>query len=619
VASAILILAGLVLFGSSGRDDSHLTYWPAHTLANSGHIVNYNGDRIEQSSSVLHVATLAALHRLTAVDVVTIGTLFSAAMGGASTLALFFLVRRTASQRAAWASCLIAATAPYLVYWSYGALEATFASVLGILMVVAAADYCAAGRPSIVAPVLAILALALVRPEMPLVLIAFFSGALLLVVVRRTDPVARRRVTVLFAVSASAFGLIATVRLAFFGRIFPQPVYAKSFGLVYGISRGFEYLVDSATSEPGSTMGVLPLLVGTSAIYLAWRQLRAPQIDWSRVFALSFCGAYLGFVLCAGGDWMEAGRLIVPVLPMLVSFIPIAIDARTTRLWPLLMVSILCCILNAVGLVVLTRQASSGAPIWAHLRIDNVLASHYSWFERRSRLHARDIPMVEALDTVVARLVAHHTPVRMLTGQMGMVAYHVSVRHPGKLQFLDRWGLTDRTFTDCPVTAALERLRPGLNLPFKRYFAMEVDLRQRCAIEPPDIIFENGSDPDVPNYGYVMVYTQTGFVHTEPHGLDERPQAAGAFIAVRADLHLPPRRLRCLRWTLVWLRKTRTIRVLRRASSETRPTHPAIRLASEASVVEWCPERATRVEGRRSLPVRSLMASPGPAIRRASS
>src|SRR5262245_53700809 len=100
-ASVILILTGLVLFGSAGRDDSHLTYWPAHTLATSGHIVNYNGDRIEQSSSVLHVATLAALHRMTTLDVVTIGTLFSVAMGGAAVLALFFLVRRTASVRRA--------------------------------------------------------------------------------------------------------------------------------------------------------------------------------------------------------------------------------------------------------------------------------------------------------------------------------------------------------------------------------------------------------------------------------------------------------------------------------------------------------------------------------------
>jgi hypothetical protein len=63
--------------------------------------VNYSGDRIEQSSSVLHVAMLAALHRVTTLDVVTIGTLFSVAMGGAAVLALFFLVRRTASERGA--------------------------------------------------------------------------------------------------------------------------------------------------------------------------------------------------------------------------------------------------------------------------------------------------------------------------------------------------------------------------------------------------------------------------------------------------------------------------------------------------------------------------------------
>ena len=44
-APAALPLLGLVLYGSTGHDDSHLTYWSAHALARFGEIVNYNGER----------------------------------------------------------------------------------------------------------------------------------------------------------------------------------------------------------------------------------------------------------------------------------------------------------------------------------------------------------------------------------------------------------------------------------------------------------------------------------------------------------------------------------------------------------------------------------------------
>src|SRR5579872_3509203 len=60
-AVAIFLALGFVFFRSTGQDDSYISYWPAHTLARYGSIVNYSGDAVEQSSSLLWVLMLGGL------------------------------------------------------------------------------------------------------------------------------------------------------------------------------------------------------------------------------------------------------------------------------------------------------------------------------------------------------------------------------------------------------------------------------------------------------------------------------------------------------------------------------------------------------------------------------
>src|ERR1041385_1784086 len=63
VGGAILLFIGLgfTLFRSTGQDDCYLSYWPAHTLATFGRIVNYNGEAVEQSSSLLWVLAMGLI------------------------------------------------------------------------------------------------------------------------------------------------------------------------------------------------------------------------------------------------------------------------------------------------------------------------------------------------------------------------------------------------------------------------------------------------------------------------------------------------------------------------------------------------------------------------------
>ena len=71
------MVLGLSLLSSTLEDDSYITFWSAHALAESGEIVNYNGDRVEQSSTFAFVLLLAGLHLILPLDVPTIGTVVS--------------------------------------------------------------------------------------------------------------------------------------------------------------------------------------------------------------------------------------------------------------------------------------------------------------------------------------------------------------------------------------------------------------------------------------------------------------------------------------------------------------------------------------------------------------
>jgi hypothetical protein len=50
----IYLIIGLVLFGSTGRDDVNITYWVVESLSTIGEMTNYNNNAVEQSSSLLH-------------------------------------------------------------------------------------------------------------------------------------------------------------------------------------------------------------------------------------------------------------------------------------------------------------------------------------------------------------------------------------------------------------------------------------------------------------------------------------------------------------------------------------------------------------------------------------
>ena len=79
VATLLGLALAICLWGQGGQDDKYITYWPARTLAEHGEILNYNGLRLEQSSSLSLVLLLAAVYRLTPFSMPMLGYLVSLA------------------------------------------------------------------------------------------------------------------------------------------------------------------------------------------------------------------------------------------------------------------------------------------------------------------------------------------------------------------------------------------------------------------------------------------------------------------------------------------------------------------------------------------------------------
>ena len=95
VPAALVPALGFLLFTSTGRDDAYITYWAAKSLAQTGEITNYDGERVEQSSSLLQTVLLAALYRITSLSLPTLGIVLGVVAGAATVVLLVGAVIET--------------------------------------------------------------------------------------------------------------------------------------------------------------------------------------------------------------------------------------------------------------------------------------------------------------------------------------------------------------------------------------------------------------------------------------------------------------------------------------------------------------------------------------------
>lgn len=472
----LLVAAGLLLFGSTGRDDAYITYWPAETLAHSGKILNYNGARLEQSSSLLHVIVLAVVSRLTTLPMPATGWLVGVA-GGIAVVTLAAFVAERIAAGAGWRAGVLVATGAYLVYWSFGGLETSIAAAAFLLALVVL-DATIRRTHSLGLCVLGLLAYVLVRPEAPVVLLAIAGLAVLVAVLAgRTSLVSAQEWDVRDALRASAAVALAILvvivfRRAYFGDFVPQPVHAKVSGL--RISDGVEY-VRHWLLRPDALA-----LVGFAA-YSYTRRQRSP------LEALLWFGGFaqLAFVVSTGGDWMEAGRFLVAFLTVAA----VLAAAGTTRIPRGNVVAGVLVATQLLGLLLVARSDSTGRPLFAAFNANPAVVAHVQvpWYEKVNRVHARDAAFEPKLLAVIDAV--HHETGRAVvvaSGQAGMVIHDVLRARPDVVQFIDRGRLTGDAFGRC--ASGLVDSPFGRAMPYDYWFTHT----DQCDVPLPDVVFDLG-------------------------------------------------------------------------------------------------------------------------------
>lgn len=530
-------LALAILFwGHGGQDDTYITYWPALTLADHGKIVNYNGIRLEQSSSLSLVVLLALIFKVTPFAMPTIGYVASLAAAGLTALvAVRLAVRMGLESRAGILAAIL--TAPSFSYWATSGMETPLVSLSALWFIDVLAEP-APSRPRAHRARLCLAALlfAAVRPEAPLLL----GGLCILFVAlagiaRRSRGAEAPPVSAALARTSVGFAAIAFVfafRRLYFDAWWPNPAVIKAGG--FDARGGALYLWNACLSSGGFP---IVAFVAGGALVVA-RSTRALPVVSLLVGALGL--GQLAFVVASGGDWMLGARFLAPVVPalVLIGFVAIEAAARGPRARAGLAASY--CALNLMFALQLVHQdATDGQPLWTaagaveRLR-ERVGPVPFATVELLNRSHRRDAVVISELLPIVDLAIAR-TPARrinVMTGQAGMIPYHLSEHYYERMNVIDLWSITDRQLLDCFPEGTVETNNVGSAIGTYRPLAEHEQLTARCGLPLPDVFFNADVEPHMPalfaKLGYDVVYRQVGRM--------ENGTSLGGFIAVKHEL-----------------------------------------------------------------------------------
>jgi len=368
----------------------------------------------------------------------------------------------------------------------------------------------------------------------------FFILIIFFVFVQKTEnnskPDINNKLFRLIALSLLSFSIISIWRYMNFEQIFPQPVYAKASGVqIEKIKEGLKYIIRSK----------LPSLIilsafSISSIYgILFSKPKGGNIKL--IVLLSFIVAYSSFVVVSGGDWMEGGRFLVPLIPLIIIIATLSIT-RLKKTGVLILTILI--VISISETIWFAKQKSTGTPFFDIPKVLNDLDNskfnlsykEYSWFEYTNRTHLRYMPIVSILNQIIPKILEkREETVSILSNQMGMVPYYIAQKHFKKVEFIDMRALATKHFTECEVTSELSKGMSGIEMDFEIFFNRFDDLSSRCGITRPMIIFDleyTGLNIMEEN-GYTVIFHQKGIIKS-PFGGDN--VSAKIYIAVRNDL-----------------------------------------------------------------------------------
>ncbi len=522
---------GFYLFPSSGTDDIFITYAAADILADTGQLLNYNGERLEQSSSLLSVLLFATLHRLTGVSLQILGPILSVTAACGALIAVYPLAERIQRGSGSVTSVLLA-TQVYFLYWAWGKLESTLVACLLLLLILTWNRLLEDGlsKVRISAAVLVSAAFILVRPETLIVALCLLIAVLAAIVYfyrikptgdRQRLQSALRRWAVLLGIVLVCGLLLFAFRKLYFDSWFPQPVAAK----VGGVSDSFPTRqIEGILYIVGWLFAWTPSLVPSlvSALVLAGyvslvRQSLGPRFNIPLLLTVAAMFAYLAYVIGVGGDWMPGARFlafIVPLLAVALTFPVMLVMRANQNAGVVFTAALVTAQIYTAWLFATTRFDTLILPVAdrydQHIQQTAFDAPTYTWFERVNRRHIRDMPLSHYLGDITAAIQSQQSeePVTIFTGQMGFIPYNLYQQNPSVV-YVDSWGLASTHLLDCPLLGTAAVL--DLSLALLRSETQPAG----CDLPEIDIIYDLILNTDAVTFtdlyrdiGYVVVYLQ---------------------------------------------------------------------------------------------------------------
>ena len=525
LATSLLVpFLGITFIGVGGTDDVYITLGAARQLATSGFILNYNGERLEQSSSLLHVMLLAFASRTTHLPLPWLAWGIGILAGMGTVVMVGLLADRVRPGTALTTSMLTALATPFL-YWSVGSLETPIAALLLTATAYTSLGLIRSSEPRwwrrTIAPAVAIGLFAMVRPEGgPLLILGFAIAFVLLRRMQREDVELRnrsgRRLLQLAGLAAVAAAALAALRLACFGRAVPQPVWAKTSLSFERFGEGLSYVVHSI--DP--SLGVLLIL----AVLGIW-SLRHRWTDGAALIAALLIAATL-VVIASGGDWMGFGRFLTPSLPLLAVFAAIGLRSLEHRSLAVTAVVTLMLLGGAVHL----SAESMGTPIWTRpvWSDSGVEPVSLSWVESQYRVHIRDATAAPVLARIVDSLADSQVDtVRVGSMQAGAVVFHSRFTEHSRFRFVDTLSLSTDEFSHCSI--ARNHTKFGYGVGITPWF----DGRKTCGVPPPEVLLMLDCTALEANTSTYRIVWRTG--GTFESGPFHTPGPTGQCIGVRED------------------------------------------------------------------------------------
>ncbi len=492
---------GFILFPSSGRDDAYITYWTAYSLAHFGEIVNYNGERVEQGSSLLHTLLLALIYKISQINIPTLG-LFVSVSAGLFSIFLTGQLSQLLGQQKLPAQ-LISATSVPLLYWSFGGLETSLVSAAILWLLITTLQLGShQNEKTYLASIIAITVYLLLRPEAFFITICFLCMIIIWLYIKK--QVLRPYINIFFSV-VLLFSVITLLRYFYFGSLFPQPVEAKmGISIASKLQNGVLYYQKSIIQYPALILLCIPILfiIFNPKKYFGNQQLLI-------ITALIF--SYALFILIVGGDWMEGARFFVPIIsPLVVTAIYVY-----HNLVKQVFIMFFGILFNSISLIYFILNFSTGYPIFYYTdRTENLpKARQFLSVETANSVHYRDIPLVVNLENLLDEMVSQNVYPTILSAQAGMVPYYIFQKHYRRLKFTDLRALTTKHFAECSVTNVLPRASYGISTSYDFFFKNIDIIEKECGIKKPDIIYE--VDPtkvkleSIKPHGYTIAYLQT--------------------------------------------------------------------------------------------------------------